>query len=222
MKKKNDDRKRKRRASLDPTNDRRQVFKQQFPGGTPADKARGLAKELIRSLCPLACTLSVNFAHPYSDHRLLKWMDELVRHLNGAYFRNGYKKRKKGYHLKGICSIEVCRDGGRLDNRLHFHFLIQPTKTLKASNCLEKLLPKVIKAVTNIKDDRGRSISNEESVKVSPYFGPGNLASYYTKEFEERGDEAYDFLAMLGPEGLEGYTIPTNRGKGDLIGRITE
>lgn len=199
MKKKNDDgRKKQGRAAVDrvnraPKNARIQRRDRPISSRAPVQEARKHAQGLIRKLLPLACTLTINFAHAYPDHLLLEWMNELLRQLNKSLFRNGFKKKKRGCHLSGICSIEVCRDGGRLDNCLHFHFLIQPTRTLTASNCLQKLLPKVLKEVENIKDDLGRSISNAQSVKVSPYWGPGTLAKYYTKEFEERGIDAYDF-----------------------------
>lgn len=190
---------------------------------TPTDKElvqkyRDLMMKRIEDNAPYACMLTINFAHPYSDADLLKSMNELVKRLNRAVLGRSARK----FHLHGVCSVEVCRDGGRLHGCLHFHFLIKPNHRLNCDNAVDVLLPKVIKIIRELTDHNGRSISNQKLVKVSPYAGVGCLPSYLTKECEERDIDAIGFMGDLTPRGIVGLSIPHDRKRSDLMKETTE
>lgn len=85
----------------------------------------------------------------------------------------------KGYYLRGLVSVEVCRDGGALDGCLHFHYLFQPNAKLNRTNAERVLFPKVLKILKDLRDWKGRSISNAKLVKVSPFWGMGTLRSTF-------------------------------------------
>lgn len=179
------------------------------------DKAHRLAcMELIESRGPYAAMLTINFAHPYADAFLLPSMNEFIKRLNRKLFGRGVNK---GYYLRGLVSVEVCRDGGALDGCLHFHFLFQPNARLNSENAERVLLPRVLKILKDLRDAKGRSISNKGLVRVSPFTGMGTLARYLTKEFEYRGREAAGFIGFLEYYGISGLDIPPNRRKRDLV-----
>jgi hypothetical protein len=201
------------RAEISVTATRRPIPKQLLDRGH-----RLRCMELIESAGPYSAMLTINFAHPYTDALVLSSMNEFLKRLNKKLFGRGVHK---GYYLRGLVSVEVCRDGGVLDGCLHFHFLFQPNAKLNSRNAESVLLPKVLKILKDLRDWKGRSISNQKLVKASPYTGIGTLPSYLTKESEHRGREATGFIGFLERDGITGLDIPPNRKKRDLVRDVT-
>ena len=118
-----------------------------------ADLRKGW-EELIAQCYPFACYLTVNFLRPYEDRFLIKSVNELLWRLNSELFKRRFKNKRKC--LRGICSVEIC-EGGNLDNRLHFHLLIQPNELLNVGNAVDLIagsrLHKNPEAVTSIESE---------------------------------------------------------------------
>lgn len=196
-------------------------MKQKWPTMFRAQNLRLRMRKFIRQQGPYACMVTVNFAHPYEDPFLLSSMNEFIKQLNRKVFARASKR--KGYYLDGICSVEVCRDGGVLHQRLHFHILIKQSKKLNSENAEKVLMPRIDKILKKWTDPMGRLISNKKLVMISPIKRLGRLPKYLTKEYEKdkSGVDAEGYIGYLSLDGIVGLDIPKDRKKRELIRKVT-